>query len=422
MGLLGSGAGLTPEFRSPPDGPEIDEVITEEAGVRPPGGQSPHVTPLVQEGERVVQGGAVACLRRAPDVCLVAPISGRVAQISLLPGRKLSEIVIFREEDSSAERHDPAQAETLAGLRRLLQGAGAWPLLRRRPFGGMPAHDETPAAIVVMACDTRPMAPDPRRAIERREEDFSRGLAALARLTEGPVIVCGQDGMPPVGSGTPGDRIRMVPRASRHPQGSAGICIHQLFPAGFDAPVWDIHAEDTAALGGLLSTGILPMTRRVHIAGEALREARTIRTHPGADLRQLTQRIVMPGAHILMSGSPLDGRAARWLEPRDRQVTVLPRPAAQRPPHWLVAALTRSVAGRPAIPTAALTQALGAALPAAPFVRALGAGDEETAMKLGLLSLLEEDVALADYVLSETGHLTAQLRIMLDRIRTEFAA
>lgn len=43
-------------------------------------------------------------------------------------------------------------------------------------------------------------------------------------------------------------------------------------------------------------------------------------------------------------------------------------------------------------------------------------------MKLGILSLLEEDVALADYVLSETGHITTELRDMLDRIQTEFAA
>ena len=54
--------------------------------------------------------------------------------------------------------------------------------------------------------------------------------------------------------------------------------------------------------------------------------------------------------------------------------------------------------------------------------RALGAGDEETATRLGLLSLLEEDVALADYVLAEGGTLMAQLRALLDRIRTEAAA
>ncbi|MGR3578228.1 MAG: Na(+)-translocating NADH-quinone reductase subunit A, partial [Sagittula sp.] len=71
---------------------------------------------------------------------------------------------------------------------------------------------------------------------------------------------------------------------------------------------------------------------------------------------------------------------------------------------------------------AGLEQAFAGTLPAAPFLRALGAGDDETAMKLGVLSLLDEDVALADYVLSENGEIATQLRTMLDRIRSEFAA
>ena len=46
----------------------------------------------------------------------------------------------------------------------------------------------------------------------------------------------------------------------------------------------------------------------------------------------------------------------------------------------------------------------------------------DIAFALGILSLLEEDVALAEYVLSGTGQIKDQLRGMLDRIQTEFAA
>jgi Na+-transporting NADH:ubiquinone oxidoreductase subunit A len=74
------------------------------------------------------------------------------------------------------------------------------------------------------------------------------------------------------------------------------------------------------------------------------------------------------------------------------------------------------------IPTAALSQSLGAALHAAPFIRALGAGDDESAMSHGILSLLEEDIALADYALGAGGKVVQQLRAMLERIKTEYAA
>lgn len=236
------------------------------------------------------------------------------------------------------------------------------------------------------------------------------------------MIICWPRKRPRIDLGALGPQIRWISCGRRHPQGSTGIRVHHAFPAAMEVPVWDIHAEDVADLGDLLETGALPMVRLVRISGAGLREGRSVRTHPGADLRQLTQRIVAPGPHVLVSGSQLDGKASRWLGLRHRQITVLPREEPRRRQHWLIAALTESAGLKPAIPSAALSQSLGEVLPAAPFIRALGAGDDEAAMSLGVLSLLEEDLALTDYVLGAGGQITRQLRAMLDRIRSENAA
>lgn len=415
--------GLTLPVRTAFNGaPEPEVALTEEAGVRPPLGQSLRVTPLVSEGDLVAQGAPVACLRDAPGIRFVAPMPGRVARIGLKPGHKLAEIVLFREEGGDVLQHPTNEAGPAPALRRLMQAAGLWPWLRRRPFGGMPDGGERPAAIVVMAADTRPLAPDPRLALAGREAGFGRGLDALTILTDGPVLVVAQPGAALFEAGLSGGRVREVVCGTRHPQGLAGLRIHDLCPAGLDAPVWDIHAEDVAALGDLLNTGIVPMTRLVSVAGEALRAGRLVRTQPGADLRGLTHRVLKPGAHRLLSGSPIDGHAAHWLAPRHRQVSAMPRTGARATQHWLIAALTRSGSPKPIIPTAALTQAFGAALPAAAFVRALSSGDDDMAMNLGILSFLEEDMALADYVLGGEAHLAPLLRGMLDRIRKEYAA
>jgi Na+-transporting NADH:ubiquinone oxidoreductase subunit A len=345
----------------------------------------------------------------------------RVARIVLSPGRKLSEIVLFRDDGGEVATLAIDKSETDATLRTLMQTAGFWPLLQRRPFGGMPGPSEKPAAIIVMATDTRPFAPDPRRAIDGLTDEFNRGLSALAALTTGPVYVCQQPGPETFEKGLGEGRVKAVNCGPRHPQGAAGIRIHDLYPAAIDTPVWECHAEDVAALGALLMTGRLLMTRHVQVAGSALKTSRLVRTQIGADLRGLTRRIAMPGAHMLLSGSPLDGHEAHWLTPRHRQVTALTRPAPKRAPHWFIAAMTRSGGTRPVIPTAALTQAFGQQLPAAAFVRALSAGNDEAATKLGVLSLLEDDLALADYVLSGEADLRKTLRAMLDRIKTELA-
>src|SRR5690606_36859098 len=118
----------------------------------------------------------------------------------------------------------------------------------------------------------------------------------------------------------------------------------------------------------------------------------------------------------LISGSALEGREARWLGPRERLATALPRHRAEPRPHWFRAALRGASRPLPVIPTAALDRALGGAMPAAALVRALSAGDEESAVRLGALSLLEEDLSLADYVTCAERRLSARLRALLDRI------
>lgn len=423
MGILTFGAGLTPDFASPPlRASEPEDVITEEAGIRPPLGRILRITPLVEEDAPVAQGASVACLRDAPDICFVAPMSARVARLSMLPGRKLSEIVLFHEAGGDVVQHDTGAASTEVGLRQLMQRSGLWPWIRRRPFGDMPPPSERPAAILVMGVDTRPLAPDPRLAIEGKESSLARGLAALEQLTDGPVFLSQPRGAPLIGPDTGSARLRRVDCGPRHPQGSAGLICHDICPATLDLPVWDIHAEDVAALGTLLETGSLPMARLTSVAGDGLREARLVRTQPGADMRALTERVALPGTHVILSGSPLDGHKAKWLAPRDRQVTVQHQHGAPASRQWLIAALNRSAVAKPVIPTAALTQAFGAALPAVPLIRALSSGDDDLAMRLGVLCLLEEDVALADYVLGGDAHLAGVLRAMLERIRTEYAA
>ena len=423
MAGLSPNAGLTPVVRTPPPaGSAVRDHVTEEAAITASHGEELRVEMIADEDSVVPCGAPVARLRDAPDIFLVAPMAARVARISLRPGRRLTEIVLFRE-NGDVQGHDVADAAagSAAALAALMQASGFWRRLRRRPFGRMPGPDETPAAIFVMAADTRPLAPDPHQALAGREDDLGRGLTALATLTGGPVFLCQPPGAPSVRTAVSGDRLRTLTAGTRHPNGLAGIRAHAAHPARIDAPVWDLHAEDAADLGALLATGVLPQTRLVSVAGPAMSETRSLRCQIGADLRELTYGATLPGPHRLLSGSALDGHAAHWLAPLHRQVTALPQDPAHNRPHWFIAALTSWSLPRPVIPTAALDQAAGAAFPVMAMVRALSVGDDETALKLGVLSLVEEDLALIDYVTGGRPRLSDLLRTMLDRIETEMA-
>jgi Na+-transporting NADH:ubiquinone oxidoreductase subunit A len=417
--LAGLTAGLNLASAGPlPVGGDPQEALTDEAAVTARASEDLRVDPVVGEGDIVGQGAPLLRLRRHPGIVLTAPMAGRVASIELGPASRLTQAVLFLDAGGDRFRHDTSDTTDVAALRRLLQGAGLWRSLRSRPFGRMPLPDERPAAIFVMAADTRPGAPDPRMEVAGAEEDLARGIAALTRLAEGTIFLCQEADAPLLPSA---ERVQVLRVPRLHPLGLAGIQIHRHRPADLGAPVWDVHVGDVAAMGALLATGYLPQARLVSVTGPALREARLVRCQPGADLRGLCHAHLRPGPHVLLSGSSLDGREARWLDFRARQVTALSRPQDAPRPHWFRAALGRASRPLPVIPTAALDQALGGALPTTALLRALAAGDPETAVRLGALSLLEEDLALADYVTCAEPRLSGQLRGLLDRIAAEAA-
>lgn len=400
-----------------------DIIITEEAAITWPDRDPPRVVTLVAEGAPAAQGAPVLALRDAPAIRLVAPMAATVARISHAPGHRLSEATFFADPGRGRHEHIRPGADCPASdLRQFLQGAGLWPQFRSRPHGRMPGEAEIADAIFVIATDTRPGAPRPTLAISGREEAFSRGLETLLALTAGPVFLClGTDDRLPADLPR-NDRIRPLHARPVHPLGLAGFFILRAFPAGPGRQVWDVAAEDVAAIGEVLATGLVPETRLVSVSGAALERPGTLRCQPGADLRALTWRHLRPGPHRLLTGSALDGRPARWLGLRDRQASVEATPAGDASRHWLFSALRRASRPLPLIPTAAMDQALGGVVPGPPLLRAIAAGDRETAVRLGALSLLGEDLALVDYATAATPRLSDLLEVLLETIAVEEAA
>lgn len=404
---------------------EIETRITDQCALFSRPDEDDRVDMLVSAGDKVAQGAPVLRSRRHPELVQVAPAAGQVAAVELGPGRRLSHVTIFHEPAAGRFTHDVAAARAggdAAALRAVLLSAGLWPQFRSRPFGRVPPPAEQPSAIFVMALDTRPDAPPPRLALAGREEELARGLRALSDLTDGPVFAFQDRGAEIPGLAGGGERCRVAKVGAAHPHGLAGVQIAARHPAGIGRAVWDIHAEDVAGIGAFLETGLVPEARLVGVAGPALRETRLVRCQPGADLRALCFDILKPGSQRLLSGSLLDGVEGRWLGRWHRQVSALASSSREPYRHWFSAALRQAGRPLPLIPTAALERAFGGVLPAVPLLRALASNDAETAVRLGALSLVEEDVAQADYASAAAPRLSAMLRAMLDRIAVEDAA
>ncbi len=454
------------------DGPpprRVALVATDYIGLRP----TMHVAP----GDTVARGQLCFEDKTMSGVRYTAPAAGTVVAVNRGDRRALQSVVI---DVSRAEREGRApetvsfsafsgrHPSSMTGdqVRALLVESGQWTALRARPFGRVADPATRPHSIFVTAMDTNPLGPAVPAIVVGCEAPLELGLAALARLTDGPVFVC--TGLEPGLRVPEDDRIRHEVFDGVHPAGTVGYHIHTLDAVDRNKVVWHLGVQDVIAAGRLFETGLLHVGRIVALGGPPVTEPRLFRSRIGASTDELVEGNVAlagvpadanygasgdgPGVHgqserRIISGSVLSGRTATgavhgYLGRYHRQVSVLAEGRGRELLGWLGPGLnlfstiptfvstlmpgrrfdmTTSTHGSPRaiVPIGMYERVMPMDLLPTPMLRALVMGDVERAEELGCLELDEEDVALCTFVDPGKTDFAPHLRRVLDTLRIE---
>jgi len=408
----------------------------------------------VQPGDRVQRGQLLYGDRKSAGVQYTSPAAGTVRAVHRGDRRAFLSLVIdVADDDGPANQvrfeNLPRAGSSADGanVRALLLESGLWSALRTRPFSRIPAADAEAHAIFVTAIDTHPHAPDPQVVLAGREADFAAGMAAIGQLTKGPVFLCRDTGSG-IGAGL-NSRAEVHEFSGPHPAGTPGLHIHLLHPVDAERSVWHIGYQDVAAIGHLLSTGMLDVERVISLAGPAVLRPRLLRARLGAALADLTRGELASGNLRLLSGSVLDGRVAvgeqtGYLGRHHRQVSVLHEgherelfgwiaPQKDKFSLWSVVLghfaghrglpLTTSTNGgeRAMVPIGGYERVMPLDLMPTFLLRALVIGDVVRAQTLGCLELDEEDLALCTFVCPGKTEYGPLLRKVLDQVEKEYA-
>ena len=382
---------------------------------------------LVREGDKVLAGTPVLADKMSQNILFASPVSGVVAEVVRGEKRKLLEVRIKADEtqeyvDYGTKRVAEMSAEQ---IKEALLAAGLWPALTQRPYGIIANPEVKPKAIFVSAFSTAPLAADSEFTLKDEVANIQTAIDALGKLTDGGVhLSINSENY----SGTPFHKLNNVivhTFSGKHPAGNVGVQIHHISPIRKGETVWTTSLHMLAAIGKLFNTGKYDVSRKIAVTGPKAIAPAYVDGLPGISMKDIKEFYNASENLRFVSGDVLTGKnigAEGFLGFHDNQVTILEegdkyellgwakpfRPslfsASRTYFSWLTPKkkydMDTNLHGGPR--AFVVNDVYGKVLPMELYpvylLKACLANDIDKMEKFGIYEVLEEDLALCEYV------------------------
>ncbi|MBQ5806900.1 MAG: Na(+)-translocating NADH-quinone reductase subunit A [Tidjanibacter sp.] len=394
---------------------------------------------LVAEGDKVMAGSALFYDKAHPEVIFSSPVSGTVSAIRRGEKRKLLAIEVAADAEQTYKPFNvnlskASREEVIAAL----QESGLWPMFVQRPYGIIANAADMPKAIFVSGFDSAPLAPDMNVALKDDLKALQAGFDALKKLCQS-VNLGLEAGKQSILEGIEGVEKHYF--AGAHPAGNVGVQIHHINPINKGEVVWTVAIQNVAIIGRLFTEGKVNMTKTFAATGSQVVAPQYIKCLVGAQVSDvLLPARIKPQSNgskfRLVEGNVLTGKkvaAGDSLGYYSSQITVIPEGGELELIGWLAPRLHKFSVSRTyfswLMPKKRYNLSTGVNGGPRPFVvtglyekylpmdiypmylfKAILAGDIEKMENLGIYEIVEEDVALCEFVDPSKMELQALVR------------
>ncbi len=390
---------------------------------------------VAKVGDKVQAGSVLFFDKQHPEVKFVSPVGGEVVAVNRGERRVILEVVV-KSDGSKAEAQfsklDLASASKEQVV-ELLLNSGAWTYFKQRPYNVVANPQAQPKAIFVSTFDSAPLAPDYDFVVKGNEENFQAGLDVLGKIA--PVFV-GVSADSTCAAFTQAKGVTVNKFSGKHPAGCVGIQINKVNPINPGETVFTIQPQEVIAIGKLFTTGVLDFSRVVVMTGSELKKKAYVRTVLGAQVSTMLNGNVEGDNVRIISGNVLTGtqvNADGYLGYYDSQITVIPEGDKYEFMGWLAPGFNKFSATR--LFTSWLTgkkeykldtnmhgehrafvvsNELDKVFPmdiyAEYLFKAIMAQDIDKMIELGIYEVVEEDIALCEFVCTSKIALQKVLR------------
>ena len=381
---------------------------------------------LVKEGDSVKAGTPLFADKKCTAMVFCSPVSGTVDAVVRGDKRKLLEVRIKADGKNEAVQFDVPKASSLdkKGMTELLLQSGLWPCLKQRPFGTIADPEAEPKAIFISGMNTKPLGAKYEFTLKDDVAAIQAGIDALGRLTKGGVhlSLCAKSFSGSVFNKLSG--VVMHQFEGPHPAGNVGVQINHISPINKGEVVWTVDLPLVAVIGRFMLKGIYDTRRTIAVAGPAAVKPAYAEVTAGVSMKQLGGFFAEGNVRVV-SGDVLSGEAVGregFLGFYDDQVSVLKEGDYFEMFGWMnplrskkfsvshaypaflcgkkkYAMDTNENGGeRPFLMNDVYDKVLPMDIYPLYLFKACLAGDLDKMEQLGIYEVVEEDVALCEYV------------------------
>lgn len=402
---------------------------------------------LCVKADDIVKAGTPLFFDKSqPEVKFTSPVSGKVVAINRGERRRILEIEI--ESDGKFESVD-FPVEDIKSLNRekvkknLLE-SGLWPFMVQRPFGVIPQVNEMPRDIFITGFDSSPLAPEYEFTLAGEMENIQAGIDGVSKLSTGKVYL----GLRPGSKFSSLKGVEINYFNGPHPAGNIGIQLHKIAPLNKGEIVWTLNLQTLVYIGKLFKTGKLNLERLVAVCGSEVKKPQYIKAVAGASVKTLisgntnneTNERLISGN--VLTGEKLDKNGFTRLI--DNQVTVIPEGDEIEPFGWIAPGFNKFTAGktflsklmprksyvlnanyhggeRAFVVSGQYEKVLPMDIYPVYLLKAILVNDIDKMENLGIYEVVEEDMALCEYVCSSKIEVQSILRNGINTMIKELA-
>jgi Na+-transporting NADH:ubiquinone oxidoreductase subunit A len=241
------------------------------------------------------------------------------------------------------------------------------------------------------------------------------------------------------------DGVQVNKIIGKHPAGNVGTQIHHIDPINKGDVVWTISPFGVAQVGKALLEGKFDSSRVIALTGSEVTEPQYVKVNMGTCLNKIADKFVSKGNNRYISGNVLTGTNVGkegYLGYFDHQITVIPEGDEEEFLGWLLPSTTKlsyhkaiGLLGflnpkkervvdtntngekRQFVVSGALEDVMPMDILPTYLFKSIIANDYDEMEALGIYELIEEDVALCEFIDVSKNDIQGILREGIEMIR-----